>query len=196
MRTQRSRQLFCSATAETAEKPAAGDAVEVPQISDVSLLVGKILSAENHPDADDVYVEQVEVGESEPRTILSGLRKFCSVEDLPGQSVVVVSNQPDKKIRGIASAGFLLCTSNADHTEVELLNPPEGAAPGERIFFGEEGKDQPAAASPSKMKKKKIWTKVQPFLKTDGDKVPNFNGSPMLTSAGPVQAKMADATIS
>lgn len=33
---------------------------------------------------------------------------------------------------------MVLAASNADHTQVELVEPPEGAAPGERIHFNEE----------------------------------------------------------
>ena len=46
------------------------------------------------------------------------------------------------------------------------------------------------------MKKAKIWQKVQPLLKTDDNKVPSFNGQTMLTTAGPVQATQANASIS
>ena len=47
-----------------------------------------------------------------------------STFSLQDKSVVVVSNQKEKKIRGIASQGFLLCTSNPDHTEVVTLPSP------------------------------------------------------------------------
>jgi len=46
------------------------------------------------------------------------------------------------------------------------------------------------------MKKAKIWQKVQPLLKTNDDKVPTFDGKVMMTSAGPVQATLANASIS
>jgi tRNA-binding EMAP/Myf-like protein len=40
-------------------------------------------------------------------------------------------------MRGIKSAGMLLAASNAEHTEVEPLVPPQGAAPGSRVWFGQ-----------------------------------------------------------
>lgn len=194
-----SKQLFCSTAAGVAEAPVKDDASpETPavDISQISLLVGKILSIEDHPDADDLYVEQIDVGEAEPRTICSGLRKFYNVEDLQGKSVVVVSNQRPRKLRGISSDGYLLCASNDEHTDVQILMPPEGAAPGERIFFGEGNEDQPPPATPNQVHKKKMWTKLQPLLKTNGDKVPCYDGFPMWTTAGPVQSSLADANIS
>lgn len=52
--------------------------------------------------------------------------------------MLVLCNLPPRKMRGIPSAGMLLCASNSDHTVVEPLTPPEEAQPGERIHFGEE----------------------------------------------------------
>ena len=34
--------------------------------------VGLIRSAKRHPDADSLYVEEVDVGEDKPRTVISG----------------------------------------------------------------------------------------------------------------------------
>jgi hypothetical protein len=45
--------------------------------------VGKILKAWKHPEADSLYVEEVDVGEAEgPRTICSGLVKYVPEEEL------------------------------------------------------------------------------------------------------------------
>jgi len=73
-------------------------------------------------------------------------------------------------MRGVKSNGMLLCASNDAHDRVEPLSPPEGAAVGERVWFGEEGRGQPAAAEPNRVQKKKIWETCQPDLKTSGDR--------------------------
>jgi len=49
--------------------------------------------------------------------------------------VLVVCNLKPAKMAGFESAGMVLCASNAEHTEVELLEVPEGAAIGERVFI-------------------------------------------------------------
>lgn len=56
-------------------------------------------------------------------------------------------------MRGIKSYGMLMAASDAPHETVELLIPPEGSVPGERIWFGsEEEKDQqPDAATPNQV---------------------------------------------
>jgi len=66
------------------QQPAAVAAADVA--SDLDLLdirVGKILKAWKHPEADSLYVEEVDVGETEgPRTICSGLVKYVPEEEL------------------------------------------------------------------------------------------------------------------
>ena len=41
-------------------------------ISRLDMRVGLIRSAKRHPDADSLYVEEVDVGEEKPRTVISG----------------------------------------------------------------------------------------------------------------------------
>jgi tRNA-binding EMAP/Myf-like protein len=40
------------------------------------------MQCEKHPEADSLYVEQIDVGESEPRTIVSGLVNFVPLEKM------------------------------------------------------------------------------------------------------------------
>ncbi|KAF8390806.1 hypothetical protein HHK36_025334 [Tetracentron sinense] len=48
----------------------------------LDIRVGRIIKAWRHPDADSLYVEEVDVGEPEPRTICSGLAKYIHLDDL------------------------------------------------------------------------------------------------------------------
>ena len=56
--------------------------MEEQEINKIDLRVGRILIVENHPEADELYVEQIDLGEPEPRTIISGLRNFLAMEEL------------------------------------------------------------------------------------------------------------------
>ncbi len=42
-------------------------------------------------------------------------------------------------------------------SQVEPLEPPASARPGERVWFGEGSQAQPAPAEPNRVQKKKIW---------------------------------------
>lgn len=78
-----------------------------------------------------------------------------------GRSVIVLCNLKPRNMRGIKSNGMLMCASNDAHDAVEPLDPPAGAATGERVFFGEGGAGQPEAESPNKVRLESIaygWT--------------------------------------
>lgn len=54
-------------------------------------------------------------------------------------------------MRGVKSFGMLMAASDAAHENVELLVPPEGAVPGERVWFGsiDEKENLPDVVSPN-----------------------------------------------
>ena len=49
-------------------------------VSRLKMCVGHIISAKKHPDADGLYVEEVDLGEGKCRTIVSGLVKHIPLE--------------------------------------------------------------------------------------------------------------------
>jgi tRNA-binding EMAP/Myf-like protein len=51
------------------------------------------------------------VGEPEPRTIVSGLANYVTLEDMKNRMVVVLCNLKPAKLKGIMSAGMVLCAS-------------------------------------------------------------------------------------
>lgn len=77
----------------------------------LDLRIGKILEVSKHPDADTLYVEKIDLGETEPRTVVSGLAKYMSIEELQDRFVAVLCNLKPAKMRGIESQGMVLCTS-------------------------------------------------------------------------------------
>ena len=155
-----------------------------PDVSLLDIRVGHILSAEQHPEADGLYVEQIDVGEDAPRTIVSGLRQFVALEAMQDRPCVVLCNLKPAKMRGILSSGMVLCASNAAHDAVEPLAPPPGAAPGTRVTC--EG--FPGEAETNLRKMDKVFKAVAPDLKTDSQGVAGFKGVPMATPQGPCVA--------
>ncbi|KAJ9518835.1 hypothetical protein QJQ45_026116 [Haematococcus lacustris] len=149
--------------------------------------VGRIVSCHLHPDADSLYVEQIDIGEAEPRTIVSGLVKYVPLELMQGRMVVVIANLKPRNMRGVKSAGMVLAASDDPKTTVVPLTPPPGAAVGERLWLGDE-RDQPAPAAPNAVEKKKLWEQVVPGLRTDSRGVATWHGLPLQTSLGPATA--------
>ncbi|KAL7176699.1 hypothetical protein ACSBR2_030111 [Camellia fascicularis] len=153
----------------------------------LDIRVGRIVRAWRHEEADSLYVEEVDIGEPQPRIICSGLVKYIPLDLLQDKKVVVFANLKPRNMRGIKSFGMLMAASDASHENVELLVPPEGSLPGDRIWFGcaDEKENLPDAASPNQIQKKKIWELVQPHLKTDASCVAALGGQHfMRTSAG------------
>ncbi|VVC88177.1 tyrosine--tRNA ligase, cytoplasmic [Leptidea sinapis] len=132
--------------------------------SRLDIRVGKIIEVSRHPDADSLYVEKIDLGEGEPRTIVSGLVNFVPIEEMQNRDVVVLCNLKAAKMRGIESKGMVLCASIDDPKQVEPLLPPKDSQPGERIVIeGYETGDPDEVLNP----KKKVWEKLQVDLKTN-----------------------------
>ena len=174
------------------------DTYEGPPITALDIRVGKVVKVWEHPEADKLYCEEIDVGEDEPRQIASGLKPYMKPEELEGKKVLVLCNLKERKLVGFPSHGMVLCASNADHTEVRLVNPPVDAEVGERVtvpdfdFEGEEG--QPYAEN--KVGKKKIVENLAPFLKTSKYGVPEFLNRPFMTSAGVCTSAIPDGSVS
>lgn len=119
----------------------------------LDIRVGRIIKAWRHAEADSLYVEEVDVGEAGPRIICSGLVKYIPIDFLQDRKVIVLANLKPRNMRGVKSNGMLLAASDAAHENVELLEPPEGSLPGERIWFGseEDKENQSAPATPNQV---------------------------------------------
>jgi glutamyl-Q tRNA(Asp) synthetase len=182
-----------AAPAAAAAAPAAAAAADAggedggSAISKMNFVVGRVLQVAPHPDSDTLYVESIDVGESTgPRTIVSGLRAHVSVEEFTGKNVLVIANLEPRKLRGVMSAGMVLCASTDGKGKVMLVDVPDAAKAGERIVFP----GHPGAAEPVLKKKlAKLWDDVAPLLATDANGVACLAGMPFVTSAGPCTCK-------
>ena len=101
--------------------------------SSLNLKVGKITKVEDHPNADSLFLLQVDIGQ--PIQVVAGLKKYYSHEEMLNRKVVVVSNLKPAKLRGCESQGMLLA-ADAGEELVMLLSAPEDAEPGEAVNSG------------------------------------------------------------
>ncbi|CAL5199008.1 unnamed protein product [Lathyrus oleraceus] len=162
---------------ETKNKAAAEQDITITRLD---IRVGLIKKAEKHPDADTLYVEEIDVGEEQTRTVVSGLVKYIPVDEMQNRKVCVLCNLKPAAMRGIKSQAMVLAASNDDHTKVELVEPPSSARVGERITFpGHEG-------NPDELlnPKKKVWETLQVDLHSNEELVACYKNIPLTTSAG------------
>lgn len=125
-----------AAPQEKKEESAKDEAPESAQITiddfaKVDLRIGTITSAEPHPNADRLLVLKVDVGESEDRQLVAGIRDTYDVRTLVGQQIVVVANLKPAKLRGVESRGMLL--AGRDETSLSVLAPGKRLLPGTRV---------------------------------------------------------------
>ncbi|MFH1798032.1 MAG: methionine--tRNA ligase subunit beta [Candidatus Omnitrophota bacterium] len=77
----------------------------------IDLRIAKIIEVKEHPNADRLYVLQVEIGADETKQIVAGIRGAYSPDELIGRKVVVINNLEPVIIRGEESKGMLLAAS-------------------------------------------------------------------------------------
>ncbi|XP_065647843.1 aminoacyl tRNA synthase complex-interacting multifunctional protein 1 isoform X2 [Hydra vulgaris] len=145
--------------------------------SRILMKIGKIIDVKKHPDADSLYVEQVDLGESNPRTIVSGLVKHVPIEHMQNRVAVFVCNLKPAKMRGILSEGMIMCASTPE--KVEIIEVPASATIGDIVTCEGYSGDADVQLNP----KKKIWEQVQPDFRVDENGVPGYKGG-QFTIAG------------
>jgi len=86
----------------------------------IELIVAQIKEVKEHPNADRLYVLQVDTGK-DVRQIVAGIRKSYLPEQLVNRRIILIANMEPAVIRGEASNGMLLAASDENGTA--LLAP-------------------------------------------------------------------------
>ena len=109
-------------------------------IDRLDLRTGRVISVDDHPDAEKLYLLKVDIGEDAPRQIVAGLKAFYSKEQMLGKNVIVVSNLKPAKLRGLMSEGMLLAADDEElgGSAVLLLRPSKDVQLGTRMNCGRE----------------------------------------------------------
>mmetsp|Transcript_2502 Transcript_2502/g.7799 ORF Transcript_2502/g.7799 Transcript_2502/m.7799 type:complete len:762 (+) Transcript_2502:58-2343(+) len=90
--------------AAAARAAAGGGGGVAEELHKLDLRVGCVLKVERHPEADTLYVEEVDLGEpTGPRRVVSGLVKYMTAEALLGRRVVLLANTKPSKLKGVES---------------------------------------------------------------------------------------------
>jgi len=175
-------------TAQEQKGQPSADASKPELFGRLSMCVGRIINVERHPNADALYKEEIDLGEGKTRQVVSGLVKFVPIEEMQNRLVVVLRNLKPALLREVVSEAMVICASNAKHTEVEILEPPEGSVPGDVITV--EGETcEPDEAIDLSDKKNNIFKKLQEHLTTNNDLVAVFKGKELRSTKGTFKAK-------
>ncbi|MDE6474980.1 MAG: methionine--tRNA ligase [Clostridia bacterium] len=96
--------------------------IGIEDFAKVELKVGTVLECKKVEKADKLLCSQIDVGEEKPRTIVSGIAKYYTPEDMVGRQVIVVTNLKPAKLRGIESQGMVLCAED-ENGDLALITP-------------------------------------------------------------------------
>ena len=115
------------------QKERAGDVcnerIAIDDFAKVELKVGEVIACERVPKSKKLLHETIRVG-SEVRSVVSGIARWYTPEEMVGKKVVLVTNLQPATLCGVLSEGMVLCAEDAEGN-LSLLSPekdlPSGA---------------------------------------------------------------------
>jgi methionyl-tRNA synthetase len=115
------------ATSPAADAPAGLPAIGIDHFGATELKIGQVLHAEPVPKSTKLLRLQIDLGEAQPRQILSGIAESFTPDQLVGQQVLVLANLAPRKMMGMESRGMVLVAEDAEGKRV--LVQPQRAVP-------------------------------------------------------------------
>ena len=117
----------------TDKKPAAeqpGNYITIDDFCKVTLRVGEVIASERVEKSSKLLKNTVKIGD-ETRTILSGIAKYYTPEEMVGKRVVVVTNLKPRMMCGYESSGMILCAEKDG--KVVLVSPEKAVESGAEV---------------------------------------------------------------
>ena len=102
--------------------------IEFDDFTKVDLRVGTVIEAENIPKSDKLLKLKVDTG-LDQRTILSGISKYYSPDEIINKKVMVLINLKPRKMMGYESEGMLLLADDGDGN-LSLMQPDSDISDG------------------------------------------------------------------
>lgn len=105
--------------------------ITIDQFFQTSLKIGTILEATEVANSDRLLQLKVDLGESEPRQIIAGIKEYYAPQELINTQVCVVANLKPAKIMGLLSQGMLLAAKDKDG--LALMRPEKPKTSGSSV---------------------------------------------------------------
>ncbi len=116
---------------KTEAKPAAQETITIEDFAKVSLKTAKVLTCEKLEGSDKLLKMTLACGDGE-RTVVSGIAKWYTPEEMVGKTVVLVANLKPAKLRGVVSEGMILCSEDQDG-RLSLITPEQAMPAGATV---------------------------------------------------------------
>lgn len=102
--------------------------INIEDFFKIEIRIGKILSAERVEGSEKLLKLMIDLGETAPRQILSGISKAVpDPASIVGKMVPIIANLEPRQMMSMESQGMMLC---ADDGSPVLLHPASDVAPG------------------------------------------------------------------
>jgi methionyl-tRNA synthetase len=110
-----------SAKPDKKEEPSTpASLIEYDDFAKIQLRTAKVLAAERVAKADKLLKLSIDVG-GETRTLVAGIAKSYTPEEMVGKTIVIVANLKPRKLMGVESNGMLLAVNDGE--KLTLIGP-------------------------------------------------------------------------
>jgi len=106
-----------------------GERVSIEDFMKLELRIAKVLSAERIKGSDKLLNLTLSLG-NEERTVVAGIAKYYSPDELIGKKILIVANLKPRKIFGIESQGMVVALQDGE--SLSLLVPDKDVMEGTR----------------------------------------------------------------
>lgn len=113
------------------EEPLAPECT-IEQFAAIDLRVARVIHAESIEATDKLMKVELDAGPLGKRTVLAGIKKACTPEELTGRLVIFCANLAPRKMKFGTSEGMILA-SGPGGKDVFLLSVDARATPGQRV---------------------------------------------------------------
>ena len=106
----------------------------------LDIRMGTVTEVADHPDAEKLYILKVDLGEEEPRTVVTNIKSFYPPERMMGRKLMVIANLKPANFRGVKSFGMLMAAEDLDMggNSLQLLDAAYDVPNGTRFDCGME----------------------------------------------------------
>lgn len=112
------------------EVPPMIEQVTIDDFARLDLRIGKVVASERIKGSRKLLKNMIDLGEDQPRQIVSGIAEVYTPEEMVGKTVVVIANLKPVRIMGVESNGMILA---ADSNGATLLTVEKPSEPGTKV---------------------------------------------------------------
>lgn len=105
--------------------------ISIDDFAKIELKVGEIIACEKVKKSEKLLHETIRVG-NEVRSVVSGIAKYYTPEEMVGKKVVLVTNLKPVKLCGVLSEGMVLCAED-ENGALSLIAPEKDMPSGAKI---------------------------------------------------------------